>query len=112
MVCLGFAATESAWLLVPLILASAFTWGALYSPALTMLSHAAEHVGLAQGLSFGVMNAAWAVGNAIGPAGGGSLAELTRDAVPYLVGAGVCALSATALRQATVRRAAADVAEL
>jgi predicted MFS family arabinose efflux permease len=111
-VCLGLAATESAWLLVPLILAAACTWGALYSPALTMLSHAAEHVGLAQGLSFGVMNAAWAVGNAIGPAGGGSLAELTRDAVPYLAGAGICALSATALRQASVRRAAADVAEL
>ncbi len=111
-VCLGLAATESAWLLVPLILAAAFTWGALYSPALTMLSHAAEHVGLAQGLSFGVMNAAWAVGNAVGPAGGGSLAELTRDAVPYLVGAGICAASATALRQASGRRAAADVAEL
>jgi predicted MFS family arabinose efflux permease len=97
---------------VPLILAAACTWGALYSPALTMLSHAAEHVGLAQGVSFGVMNAAWAVGNAIGPAGGGSLAEVTRDAVPYLVGAGICALSATALRQASVRRAAADVADL
>jgi predicted MFS family arabinose efflux permease len=111
-VCLGLAATESAWMLVPLILAAALTWGALYSPALTMLSHAAEHVGLAQGLSFGVMNAAWAVGNAIGPAGGGSLAEVTRDAVPYLAGAGICALSATALRQASGRRAAADAAEL
>jgi MFS family permease len=111
-VCLGLAASESAWLLVPLILAAAFTFGALYSPALTMLSHAAEHVGLAQGLSFGVMNAAWAVGNAIGPAGGGSLAELTRDAVPYLVGVGICAVSATALRQTGARRTAADVAEL
>lgn len=89
-VCLGLGATESAWLLVPLILAAAVAWGALYAPALTMLSHAAEHVGLAQGLSFGVMNAAWAVGNAIGPAGGGGLAELTRDALPFLVGAAVC----------------------
>jgi predicted MFS family arabinose efflux permease len=106
------AASESAWLLVPLILAGAVAFGALYSPALTMLSHAAERVGLAQGLSFGVMNAAWAVGNAIGPAGGGGLAELSRDAVPYLVGAGICALSATALRQAAGRRrAAADAAE-
>jgi predicted MFS family arabinose efflux permease len=111
-VCLGLAASESAWLMVPLILAAALTWGALYSPALTMLSHAAEHVGLAQGLSFGVMNAAWAVGNAIGPAGGGGVAELTSDALPYLVGAVVCALSATALWQAGGRRAAADVGEL
>jgi MFS family permease len=99
-VCLGLAVTRSAWALVPLILAAALTWGALYSPALTMLSHAAEHVGLAQGLSFGVMNAAWAVGNAIGPAGGGGLAELTRDAVPYLVGAGVCAVTVAVLRPA------------
>lgn len=97
-VCLGLAVTESAWALVPLILAAALTWGALYSPALTMLSHAAEHVGLAQGLSFGVMNAAWAVGNAIGPAGGGGLAELTRDAAPYLVGAGICAVTFAAFR--------------
>jgi predicted MFS family arabinose efflux permease len=111
-VCLGLAASESAWLLVPLVLAAALTWGALYSPALTMLSHAAEHVGLAQGLSFGVMNAAWAVGNAIGPAGGGGVAELTSDALPYLAGAVVCALTATALWQAGGRRAAADVGEL
>jgi predicted MFS family arabinose efflux permease len=96
--------TESAWALVPLILAAACTWGALYSPALTMLSHAAEHVGLAQGLSFGVMNAAWAVGNAIGPAGGGGLAELTTDTAPYLVGAALCA--ATILIWTTGVRAA------
>ncbi len=100
-VCLGLAVTEAAWALVPLILAAALTWGALYSPALTMLSHTAEHVGLAQGLSFGVMNAAWAVGNAIGPAGGGGLAELTRDAVPYLVGAGICAVTFVSFRPAT-----------
>jgi predicted MFS family arabinose efflux permease len=102
-VCLGLAVTESAWALVPLILAAACTWGALYSPALTMLSHAAEHVGLAQGLSFGVMNAAWAVGNAIGPAGGGGLAELTSDAAPYLVGAGICAATFAGFRTAATR---------
>ncbi|HEY7692081.1 MAG TPA: MFS transporter [Gaiellaceae bacterium] len=90
-VALALAVSESAWVLVPLILLTAAAVGALYSPALTMLSHAAERVGLAQGLSFGVMNAAWAVGNAIGPAGGGGLAEATSDAVPYLVCAGICA---------------------
>jgi predicted MFS family arabinose efflux permease len=90
-VALALAVAESAWALVPLVLLAATAVGALYSPALTMLSHAADHVGLAQGLSFGVMNAAWAVGNAIGPAGGGGLAELTSDAVPYLACAGICA---------------------
>jgi len=90
-VSLGFAATEWPPLLVPLVLAGAVTFGALYSPALTMLSHAADRIGLAQGISFGVMNASWAIGNAIGPAAGGGIAEVTRDAVPYLIGAGLCA---------------------
>ena len=56
-----------------------------------MLSHAAESVGLAQGLSFGLMNGAWAIGNAVGPAAGGGLAEVTSDAVPYIALAGICA---------------------
>jgi MFS family permease len=99
-VSLGLAATESRWLLVPLILAAAIAFGSLYAPALTMLSHAAEHVGLAQGVSFGVMNAAWALGNAIGPAAGGGLAQATSDALPYLAGAGICALTLAALRKA------------
>jgi predicted MFS family arabinose efflux permease len=49
------------------------------------------------------MNAAWAVGNAIGPAGGGGLAELTSDAAPYLVGAGLCAVTFAAFRPAATR---------
>jgi predicted MFS family arabinose efflux permease len=97
-VALGLAATEWPWLLVPLVFAAAVAFGALFSPALTMLSHAAESVGLAQGLSFGVMNAAWAIGNAIGPAAGGGLAQLTSDAVPYLVGAAICAFSLATFR--------------
>ena len=91
LVSLGLAATEWPWLLVPLVLAAAIVFGAFYAPGLTMLSHAAENVGLAQGLSFGVMNGAWAIGNAVGPAAGGGLADLTSDAVPYLVSAGICA---------------------
>ena len=87
----GLALTEWPPLLVPLVLAAAVSFGALYAPSLTMLSHAAERVGLAQGISFGVMNASWAVGNAVGPAAGGGLAQVTRDAVPYLVGAAICA---------------------
>jgi MFS family permease len=90
-VSIGLALTEWPPLLVPLVLAAAVTFGALYAPSLTMLSHSAERVGLAQGISFGVMNASWALGNAIGPAAGGGLAQATRDAVPYLLGAAICA---------------------
>jgi MFS family permease len=90
-VSIGLALTEWPPLLVPLVLAAAVTFGALYAPSLTMLSHSAERVGLAQGISFGVMNASWALGNAIGPAAGGGLAQVTRDALPYLLGAAICA---------------------
>ena len=90
-VSIGLALTEWPPLLVPLVLAAAVTFGALYAPSLTMLSHSAERVGLAQGVSFGVMNASWAIGNAIGPAAGGGLAQVTSDAVPYLVGSAICA---------------------
>jgi predicted MFS family arabinose efflux permease len=93
LVSLGLAATEWPWLLVPLVLAAAVAFGGFYAPGLTMLSQASETVGLAQGLGFGVMNAAWAIGNAVGPAAGGGLAELTSDAVPYLVLAAICATS-------------------
>jgi predicted MFS family arabinose efflux permease len=98
LVSLGLAATEWPWLLIPLVLAAAIVFGAFYAPGLTMLSHAAENVGLAQGLSFGVMNGAWAIGNAIGPVAGGGLAELTSDSVPYLVSAGICAVTLGAFR--------------
>jgi len=90
LVSLALAATEWPWLLVPLVFAAAVAFGGFYAPGLTMLSHTAEHVGLAQGLSFGVMNGAWAIGNAVGPAAGGGLAQLTSDAVPYLACAGIC----------------------
>jgi MFS family permease len=105
-VSLGLAATEEPWLLVPLVLAAAIAFGGFYSPGLTMLSNAAEEMGLAQALGFGVMNAAWAVGNAVGPAAGGGLAELTSDAVPYLVCAGLCAATLAAFRFAGQRQAA------
>jgi hypothetical protein len=34
-----------------------------------------------------VMNTAWALGELVGPTGGGALAEAAGDAAPYLVGA-------------------------
>jgi MFS family permease len=106
LVALGLSATEWPWLLVPLVLGAGIVFGGFYAPGLTMLSHSAENVGLAQGLSFGLMNLAWAIGNAVGPAAGGGLAEVTNDAVPYLVLAGICAATLGTLRYTAQRRAA------
>lgn len=98
-VSLALAGTEWPPVLVFLVLASSLPYGGFYAPGMTLLSHSAEEVGIAQGLSFGIMNAAWAIGNAVGPAAGGALAQLTSDAVPYLVGAGICAASLVAMRK-------------
>ena len=111
LVSVGLAATGWPWLLVPLVFAAAVAFGSFYAPSLTMLSHAAENVGLAQGLGFGVMNAAWAIGNAIGPAAGGGLAELTSNAVPYLVGAAICAATLAGFGHGARGRAAAGLGE-
>jgi MFS family permease len=89
-VCIALAVTEWPAMLIPLLFAAAVAFGSFYAPALTMLSHSAEKIGMAQGLTFGVMNASWAIGNAVGPAAGGGIADVTSDAVPYLAGAALC----------------------
>jgi len=42
------------------------------------------------------MNSAWALGNVTGPVAGGALASAFGDAVPYLLGAALCALTLVA----------------
>jgi MFS family permease len=75
-------------------------YGSFFAPASAYVSDAAERNGLTQGLAFGVVNAAWALGNAIGPSVGGRLADAVGDAVPFLLCAGVCAATLVGLRRA------------
>jgi MFS family permease len=98
-VSLALAASERPPVVVPLVFAAGLTFGGFYAPSLTLLSNSAERVGMAQGITFGVMNSAWALGNAIGPAAGGALAQATRDAVPFVVGAAICVLTFVGLRR-------------
>jgi len=79
-----------------LVCAASISFGSLYTPGMSLTSHRAETVGLAQGLAFGIMNTAWAFGELVGPTAGGALAESTSDAVPYLIGACLCALTLAA----------------
>ena len=72
------------------------SFGSLYTPGMALTSHRAEVAGLAQGLAFGVMNTAWALGELVGPTVGGALADSAGDAAPYLVGAALCALTLAA----------------
>jgi MFS family permease len=84
------AVTSEPALIAVLVGAAAITFGAMYTPGMALTSHRADSAGLPQGLAFGIMNTAWALGALIGPALGGSLAETLGDAAPYLVGAVLC----------------------
>ena len=68
-------------------------FGSFFAPASAHVADTAEQEGLTQGLAFGVVNGAWAMGNAVGPSVGGALADAAGDALPFLLCAGVCALT-------------------
>jgi MFS family permease len=90
-VALALAVSSQAALIALLVCAASISFGSLYTPGMSLTSHRAESAGVAQGLAFGIMNTAWAFGELIGPTAGGALAESTSDAVPYLIGAILCA---------------------
>jgi MFS family permease len=93
---LALAVSSEAALIAALVCAAAISFGSLYTPGMSLTSHRAEAAGLAQGIAFGVMNTAWALGELVGPTGGGALADAAGDAVPYLVGASLCAATLAA----------------
>ena len=93
LVSLGLALASSPYALAPLVVAAAIAFGAFWAPAMALLSDGADRIGLAQGLGFGLMNAAWGGGNALGPVLGGALADAAGDAVPFALMAGVCAVT-------------------
>ena len=95
-VAVALAVSSRAAILALLVSAAGITFGSLYTPGMSLTSHRAEAAGLAQGLAFGVMNTAWALGEVIGPSAGGALADSTSDAAPYLVGAALCAITLAA----------------
>jgi MFS family permease len=98
------AATDSAWALSVLVCAAAISFGGFYTPGMALVADRAEVAGLAQGLAFGVMNSAWALGNMTGPAAAGALAEQFGDAVPYTLCAVLCLVTLLAAQR--VARAA------
>jgi len=86
-----FAVSTSPPVVAALVLAAGLSYGAFYTPGMSLLTDAAERRGIAAGLAFGAMNGAWAAGNVVGPAAGGWLAEIGGDALPYLLLAAACA---------------------
>ncbi|HWW89860.1 MAG TPA: MFS transporter [Solirubrobacteraceae bacterium] len=103
-VSLGLAFGSRPLLYAPLLLIASVSFGALFTPAFALIADGAEHVGLAQGLAFGLMNAAWAVGAVVGPAAAGAVASATGDWVPFVLAAGLCAGTLAATRGSNYRR--------
>jgi MFS family permease len=95
-------------LYAPLLLVASVSYGALFTPAFALIADGAEHVGLAQGLAFGLMNAAWAVGAVIGPAAAGLIAGATGDWVPFVLAAALCTGTLAATRGSNSRRPVGD----
>ena len=89
-VLVAFSLADRPAVIVPILILSGITFGAFWAPAMALLADAAERIGLAQGLAFGLMNVAWGTGNALGPAIGGALADTWGDALPYALAAVVC----------------------
>ncbi len=73
------------------VVLTAVSLGSFWAPAMAMLSDAAETSGLRQGYAMALINLAWAAGQIVGAAGGGTLAKATGDAVPFALSAGLCA---------------------
>jgi MFS family permease len=83
----------SAYLLAGLVILASIAFGSFWTPAMALLSDEAERKGLEYAYAFALINLAWAPGQALGASGGGALAHLTSDTVPYLVLSAVCLLT-------------------
>jgi MFS family permease len=103
-VLVGFAFADRPALVVPILILSGITFGGFWAPAMALLTDAADRIGLAQGLAFGLMNVAWGAGNAVGPAIGGAIADAAGDAVPFLIMAALCLATLGSLGFAGTRR--------
>ena len=95
---LALAWANAAALVAALAIVAGIGYGAFFTPGMALVSVSAERRGIALGIAFGVMNGAWAVGNAIGPAAGGALAQAAGDSLPYLLLAGVCLVTLAVTR--------------
>jgi MFS family permease len=79
------------------VVAAGLAFGIFWTPAMSMLSDAAESQGLDYGYAMALINIAWAPGQALGAWGSGRLSAATSDAVPYLTLSAVCTLTLATL---------------
>jgi MFS family permease len=82
-----------AWLLAVVVVCAGISFGTFWPAAMSLVTDAAEELGLDYGYAFALVGLAWAPGQSGGSAIGGTIASLTTDAVPYLGLAVLCLAS-------------------
>ena len=97
LVCLLLPLPDDAWVLAFLVVAAGFAFGSFWTPAMSLVTDAAEESGLDYGYAFALINIAWAPGQGGGAAIGGAVASATSDAVPYVGLAAICLATFAAL---------------
>jgi len=90
---------KNVYVLAGVILVAALGFGTFYTPGMALLTEAAEARGLDYGYAFALLNLAWAPGQSAGSALGGTIAQATSDAVPYLILSGLALATLLALRR-------------
>jgi MFS family permease len=85
------------WTFAAVIVVCSFALGAFWAPSMSLASDEAEARGLDYAFGFAIINLAWAPSQVAGSAGGGRLADVTSDAVAYLVLAALFTLTLAAL---------------
>jgi MFS family permease len=93
----GLALSSAAWVYAGMAIAAAVAVGTLWAPAMAMLSDAVERRGFDQASGFGLTNAAWAPGFAVGAGLGAVLAGAFGDATALTLVASVCVATALLL---------------
>jgi MFS family permease len=88
---------RQAWLLAFLVVCASFAFASFWTPAMSLVTDAAEASGLEYGYAFALVNVAWAPGQAGGAAIGGAVASATTDAVSYLGLTVLCLVTLAAL---------------
>ena len=87
---LCFTLPRSPWQLAGLVVLMGVALGAVWTPALALLSDACERRGLGQALVGALTNLAWAGGMILGSAGGGGVARATSDGFSTAIIAALC----------------------
>ena len=100
---LVLAVVDSAAGLTAVYMLAVVAFGSFYTPGMALGSARAARVGLSQGLAFGTMNSAWALGQVVGASGGGRLAEVGGDTTAWIAAAVVCGVTLLATERVRTR---------